>query len=172
MQLSNLVSGGRTAVLSALLALIVAPSASAAGDVGVELEAWRVVFLLDGSERLEAAEQARPGDVIEYRATFTNRTGITVLGLKGVIPIPAETEYLAASASPAAVEASTDGSSFSAVPLLRPVRQEDGTERWEPVPFGEYRFLRWTVAELAEDEEAVVSARVRIPSAAASPSSP
>jgi hypothetical protein len=172
MWLSTLLSGGRNGLLFALLALVLVPAASAAGEVGVELEAWRVVSQLDGSERLEAADQARPGDVIEYRARFTNHTGVTVLGLKGLIPIPAETEYLVASANPAAVEASTNGDSFSPVPLLRPVRQEDGTERWEAVPLVEYRFLRWTVAELAEDEEAVVSARVRIPAAAEGRTSP
>jgi hypothetical protein len=103
---------------------------------------------------------------------FTNGTGIAVHGLRGVIPIPAETEYLAATASPAVAEASTDGHSFSPVPLQRRVQREDGQESWEPVPPAEYRFLRWTVAELAEDEERVVSARVRIPSAAADSSSP
>ena len=172
MLLSTLVSSGRSALFFVFLATLVAPLAGVAEEVGVELEAWRVVALLDGSERLEAADHARPGDVIEYRARFTNGTGMTVRGLRGVIPIPAETEYLAATASPAVAEASTDGHSFSSVPLQRRVQREDGQESWEPVPPAEYRFLRWTVAELAEDEERVVSARVRIPSVAAGSSSP
>jgi hypothetical protein len=166
------VSGGRSALFFAFFTILFAAAAGAAEEIGVELEAWRVVALLDGSERFEAADHARPGDVIEYRARFTNGTGIAVHGLRGVIPIPAETEYLAATASPAVAEASTDGHSFSPVPLQRRVQREDGQESWEPVPPAEYRFLRWTVAELAEDEERVVSARVRIPSAAADSSSP
>jgi hypothetical protein len=160
--------GFRTAASSllaglALTALFVpAGDAAAAGDVTVALQASRVVAAANGKERLEPTESVRPGELIEYRATYTNRGAGAVRGLEGVLPIPVGTEYVGLSATPAGVEASTDGVRFAPIPLMRKVVR-DGRETWEPVPASEYRALRWKLGELAPDAKASIAARVLVP---------
>ncbi|OYZ02020.1 MAG: hypothetical protein B7Y42_02965, partial [Polaromonas sp. 28-63-22] len=51
---------------------------------------------------------------------------------------------------------------FAAMPLMRSVRQPDGSQRSEAVPLADYRALRWNVGTLAAGRSAVVSLRVRI----------
>lgn len=143
--------------------LLTAAAARAEMPVHVELETFRVVTAPEGSERLEATEVIEPGAVLEYRATYTNRGTESVRGLTPRLPIPEETVYRADTASPAMVEASTDGESFAPIPLVRAVVRPDGRTSSEPVPYAEYRFLRWHIDELAPQESVSVRARVAIP---------
>ena len=133
-------------------------------------DSLRVVTLalayLDGPETLASAETARPGDVIEYRATYANAGDSDIHDLLPTLPIPDATYYLAATANPGEIEASTDGRAFAPVPLMRKAVRENGEEIWEEVPFEEYRFLRWRVATLPAHESVTVSARVAIPNGA------
>jgi len=41
-----------------------------------------------------------------------------------------------------------DGITFAAFPLRRPVRQPDGTVIEQPIPWSEYRALRWSIGDL------------------------
>ena len=61
----------RLAVAVALGVLLAPAIVRAAGDVSVVLTAQRVA-VVDGKEVLGPAEQASPGDVIEYRAVYRN----------------------------------------------------------------------------------------------------
>jgi hypothetical protein len=74
---------------------------------------------------------------------------------------------------PPDVLASTDGAQFARPPLMRAVRQPDGSERQMPVPIEEYRALRWNLGTLAAGQSEQVQARVRVntaqPPAAAPP---
>jgi uncharacterized repeat protein (TIGR01451 family) len=143
---------------------LLATGAAADGDVAVTLAAARVVVGEHGAEQLVTTEAVRPGDVVEYRATYTNQGDSAVRGLTATLPIPVDTNYLGLTATPGDVEASTDGVNFAAIPLMRKVVGGDGRERWEPVPASEYRALRWQIGELGANASASVAARVVVPS--------
>lgn len=145
--------------------LVLGATAAAAGEVAVVLSAARVVFGEHGAEQLVTTEAVRPGDVVEYRATYTNQGKDAVRGLTATLPIPVDTNYLGLTATPAAGEASTDGVHFAPIPLMRKVTGKDGRERWEPVPASEYRALRWQISELAGNANQSIAARVVVPSA-------
>lgn len=144
------------------LMLIVPAWASAKDDVAVSLTASRVTVKPGGRESLVAAEKANPGDVLEYRASYRNTAPAPVRQLAATLPIPAGTEFVPGTAEPAGAMASLDGRTFEAMPLKRKVRLADGREVVQDVPSSEYRYLRWTIAEIAGGAERSVRARVRV----------
>lgn len=146
--------------------LLLGTAAAAEGDVAVILAAARVVVGEHGAEQLVTTEAVRPGDVVEYRATYTNQGDDTVRGLTATLPIPVDTTYLGLTATPEGVEASTDGVRFAPIPLMRKVKGADGKDRFEPVPAAEYRMLRWQIGELAANASRSVAARVVVPASA------
>jgi uncharacterized repeat protein (TIGR01451 family) len=129
--------------------------------VQTRLEARKVVVAADGKETFAAAESARPGDVIEYTATYRNSGRAPVSNVQATLPIPPHTELVPDSARPANAQASVDGRTFSPLPLLRKVRRE-GREIDEPVPIREYRYLRWFPGEMAGGASNTFTARVRV----------
>jgi len=150
--------------LSAIaLSLPLVTSAAAEGDVAVVLSAARVVVGEHGAEQLVTTEAVHPGDVVEYRATYSNQGEHAVRGLAATLPIPIGTVYQP-TAAVERVEASTDGVHFAPVPLVRQVTGPDGRLRTESVPASEYRALRWQLGELAANASRSVAARVVVPS--------
>lgn len=151
-------------VVLALLALpVAAPGAARAdGEVKVSMTAHRITTTERGEERLIPAEQARPGETIEYRARYLNEGDATVRQLVASLPVPAGMEFVAGTAAPEQVFASVDGKSFSPVPLKRRVRKANGQEIEELVPYREYRALRWMLGDLAGGGEETVLARMRV----------
>ena len=99
--------------------------------------------------------------MIEYAATYRNSSRAPVSNLEATLPIPPHTEYLAGSAQPATAQASVDARSFSRQPLVRKANR-DGREIEEPVPFREYRYLRWFPGELRGGSSMTFTARVRV----------
>jgi uncharacterized repeat protein (TIGR01451 family) len=151
------------AVLALLALAFTAPvAAHAEGDVKVSMTAHRITTTDRGEERLVPAEQARPGETLEYRARYLNSGDVTVRQLVASLPVPAGMEYVPGSAAPAQVFASLDGKTFSPVPLKRRVRLANGKEVEREVPYGEYRALRWTLGELDANGEETVRARMRL----------
>jgi uncharacterized repeat protein (TIGR01451 family) len=137
------------------------PSAPVAEKtVAVALTQWKVVTGADGKEQLLDASSVKPGDVLEYRATYTNHTGKTVSGLVADLPIPEGLEYLPRSAKPGAalVKAATKDGAYAAEPLMR----KAANNRTEPVPYSDYRALRWTLGQLPAGGETAVTARARV----------
>lgn len=120
------------------------------------------VEMVEGKAVLKPAAQSRPGEVIEYTGAYRNAGTTAVSALQAVVPVPVGTTFIAGSAQPAANQASTDGTRFAALPLVRMVRQADGSDRKEVVPLAEYRALRWDVGTLGAGTSTVVSLRVRI----------
>jgi len=120
------------------------------------------VELVDGKAVFKPAQVSKPGDTLEYRVRYTNRSASAATGLVANLPIPAGTTLLAGSELPPQVLASTDGAHFAPPPLMRSVRQPDGSERRVPVPLEEYRALRWNLGTLAAGQSAQVQARVRV----------
>ena len=120
------------------------------------------VEIVDGKTVFKPAQLSKPGDVLEYRVKYTNHSASAATGLVANLPIPAGTTLLAGSELPLDVLASTDGAQFARPPLMRAVRQSDGSERQVPVPIEEYRALRWNLGTLAAGQSEQVQARVRV----------
>ncbi len=120
------------------------------------------VEIVAGKTILRSADQAKPGDTVEYRATYTNNGYSAIKDLVAIVPVPVGTALVANSASPAANEASTDGKNFSRLPLMRTVHGADGKDHQEAVPLTEYRALRWSVGGLDSKATATVGLRVLI----------
>lgn len=156
---------GKIAAMIAALVLAtgvagVAQAQRASGPLESRLDARKVV-VESGVERLVDAAAAKPGDVIEYAATYRNTGREPIRDLQATLPIPAETEWLAGSAKPAAALASLDGQAFAALPLRRKVTK-GGQAVEEDAPLRDYRALRWRLAELAPGKSVTYTARVRV----------
>lgn len=158
---------------SLLFVLTTFAVAQANKDVKLELKAFRVVTVQDSGktiEKLEAALDVKPGQVVEYQVTATNTTDRALSSVGVVIPIPRDTRYQALSAQPlklgnglVAPEFSfTDKNTFGKAPLKRKVRvTENGQELEKEVEVKpeEYTFVRWTVPQLAPKESVVLKLR-------------
>ena len=141
-------------------AAVTAPPVASKAVVTVVLTQSKVVKGVDGKETLVEAPTVRPGDVIEYRATYTNNTGKTVTGLRADLPIPEGLEYLPRSAKPGAdlVKAAVKGGDYAMEPLSRKL----ANGKTEPVPYNEYRALRWSLGQLPAGGVTAVSARAKV----------
>ena len=128
----------------------------AAQPVKIELKAFRIDTGADGKETQVEAKQARPNDLIEYQATYTNTSNRSIRGLTATLPIPADVSFTGVTA-PTGAEASTDGKSFAAMPLKRQVG-----DKVIDVPLTEYRALRWKIADLAVSKSVTVRARTQV----------
>jgi uncharacterized repeat protein (TIGR01451 family) len=149
--------------LSAAAMLVIAALPLHAQPAAIEstLEARKVVRGADGGESFASADVAKPGDVIEYVATYRNTTLETIRDLEATLPIPAHTELIAGSARPAAARASLDAREFSSLPLKRRAIR-DGREVDEAVPYRDYRFLRWAPVHLGARMTVTYTARVKV----------
>lgn len=129
-------------MLPLLLALL--PAAPALAEVNSLMEAFRVVSDKDGREQFEEAKAARPGDLIEYRLTYSNTEANPVNGLLVNGPVPAGTRYVGDSARSlkrASVRFSSDGgASWQQAPLKR--KGADGKD--VVVPPEQYTHVQWT----------------------------
>ncbi|MDZ7703738.1 MAG: hypothetical protein U5L04_04540 [Trueperaceae bacterium] len=129
----------------------------------VTLEGFLVetVVLEDGSteERFVAAEEAEPGDVIEYRLQFASGdSAIPADQLQLTGPVPDSTAYIAGSADSGDVLALLEFSLveeevFSETPTIT-VQNEAGEDVVVPAPPELYDTLRWTVLDPIAPETA------------------
>jgi len=152
-------------LLSTGCALLLAPktSAWAQGANGAKVEADLQAFKVAGT-KLVAATSARPGEVIEYQARYTNTGGAPAQRFAPQLPVPASLVYVSSSALPDGVLASTDGKNFAPAPLMRMVKSADGTTKSVAIPLREYRVLRWQLGTLAPGQSVTVKARARVKS--------
>jgi uncharacterized repeat protein (TIGR01451 family) len=130
-------------------------------DLKVDLIAKKVVKDDQGKETLVPGDQAKSGDILEYTATYSNKTGKGFRDVAANLPIPAGTEFIPGSSKPEGALGTTDGRTFQPLPLKRKVKSGSET-REEDVPPALYRSLRWKLGGLASDESKSVSARVRV----------
>ena len=88
--------------------------------VAIKLEQFKVVKDASGQESLADAKTVKPGDIVEYRATYTNRDGRPVKGLLATLPIPVGMNYLPKTAKPGTdkLEAATKNGEYSREPLM------------------------------------------------------
>ena len=146
---------------AAMLVIAALPLHAQNAPIESTLEARKVVRGADGRETFASADVAKPGDVIEYVATYRNTTGETVRDLQATLPIPPQTEFIPGSARPAGVLASLDTRDFENLPLKRKALR-DGREIEEPVPYREYRSLRWAPVHLGAQMSVTYTARVKV----------
>jgi uncharacterized repeat protein (TIGR01451 family) len=134
--------------------------------VAVQLTASKVTSK-NGAEKLAPAEQAKPGDTLQYEAVYRNESSRSVENLQATLPIPQGVEFVPGTAKPAAPQASLDGKTFAPIPLKRTVTTADGKTQEQDVPTSEYRALRWTFPQLEAGKSLSVTARTRVLSATA-----
>lgn len=123
------------------------------------------IVLVDGKETAQSATIARPGEILEEIATYTNKSKSPIRKLEATLPIPPNTELLVASIKPGNAKASVDGRQFFALPLKRKVKQENGekgVEIEQLIPLREYKYLRWYPGELGGEKSVVFSARFKV----------
>ena len=120
------------------------------------LESYLVVN--EGSEeRLMPAQEAGPGDTIEYRLLYTNVSERTLSGLVVNGPIPDSTSYVGGSDNASVnadftVSAGAEGD-FQAEPYVRLVTDANGNQQEEVVPPEDYTQLRWQPVESIAPEQ-------------------
>ena len=149
------------ALLLCVVALASTTLAQSKEDLVSTLAARKAV-VAEGRETLVPGDVAKPGDTIEYQATYFNQSARQLGNVQGTVPIPEGSRLLANAAKPAPTSASTDGKTFSTYPLKRTVLSAEGKKEVVPVPFAEYRALRWNLGSLAPGATTTVAARVEI----------
>lgn len=155
-----LAGGGQTVHAQAQLADAPVKAADQSSTAVVAELKQYVVQTEAGKEVLKPAAAVKPGDVIEYRVTYTNRGKALVRDVKAELPIPQGLEYISKSARPTqSAEAAVRGGAYAREPLMR----DAAGGKKEPVPYGEYRSLRWTLGQIPAGAKAEVSARARVP---------
>lgn len=158
-----LAAGLTTAVLLAAWPARAASQTGAGNDpVTAEMVAVKVLEDERGREVYVAADEAKPGDLIEYRVTYQNRGKSLIRQLQATMPLPAGVDYQPKTAWPRGVMARTETDVFDAVPLRKVVAKADGSREVVTVPADEYRALRWTIPELRAGATVQVKARARV----------
>ena len=148
-------------LLASGLALAAPAMAAPSGSkdvVKVNLQVFKVK-VDGGKESLVEGKTAKPGEVLEYQATYSNTGAKPVSNLQATLPVPQGMVYVPKSANPIVVQASTDGATFAPAPLLR---KKEGGVGMEPVPVEDYRALRWQVSTLGAGSSLMVSARMKV----------
>jgi len=136
-------------------------ASSADNNVSVALHAFKVVPTATGS-KLVATESAEPGDTIQYLVTYSNTGKTPARDVQATLPVPqGGMVYVTDTATPTAVLASIDGTSYAPMPLMRTVTRA-GKQQQEAIPVSEYRFLRWKLGEIAPGASITVSSRMRL----------
>jgi len=149
------------AALAILAAAWPAAAQQQSNPLVTKLEARKVVHGADGKDSFAPAESAKPGDVIEYVATYRNTGKQPLRNLEATLPIPQNTEFVPGSATPGSAKASVDAKSFAAMPLKR-TTLKDGKPVEALVPVRDYRSLRWIAGDLPADKTATFTARVKV----------
>lgn len=149
---------------SAGLALAVVLSTSApvaaqqaAKTVTVRLTQAKVVKDAKGAEQFVDAVAVKPGDIIQYKAIYTNASAKPVTKLLANVPIPEGLEYIPSTAQPGAVQTAAKDNVFSDRPLTHVV-----AGKIVPLPYNQYRAVRWTIGRLAAGGSVTVAVRARV----------
>ena len=137
------------------------PAAKAGGPLETRLEQQKVTRTAAGKEQLAPADAVRPGEVIEYTATYRNTSRQALRNVEATLPIPSNTEFIPGSVKPGNAKASLDGRAFADMPLKRTVTR-NGKQVQEEVPAREYRALRWYPGELGPEKTVAYTARVKV----------
>lgn len=126
-----------------------------ASPLQIELKVFAVSADADGKESFtEVKDAVRPGQVLEYRAVFTNVSDEVVKAVTPELPVPEGLVVLTESFAPQAHSASVDGSAFRELPLLN----ADG----EPVAAEQIRAVRWPAVDLEAGKSIAALLRAKV----------
>ena len=81
-----------------------AKSGAIADPLEIKLERAKI-GLADGKESRSPAATAKPGDILEEVATYTNKSAAALKGLEATLPVPVNTELVMDSIRPANAKA-------------------------------------------------------------------
>lgn len=132
--------------------------------ISIHLKQFKVLKDEQGESKFVDAGLVLPGDVIEYRAIYSNQ-GKTALPVIATVPVPESMEYLKDSAKAKNNLAHTvalKDSQFANEPLLQKVVTASGATLSQPVPYASYRFVRWDLGRLAPGSSIEVSVRAKV----------
>ena len=130
----------------------------------VNLKQYKVTFDAKGESKLGDASLVLPGDVIEYQATYTNRSA-NALAVTATLPVPEAVEYVKDSAKSKPNLAHTvalKDAQYAQEPLLKKVTSAGGVTLSQPVPYAAYRFVRWDLGKLQPSTSVEVSIRAKV----------
>jgi uncharacterized repeat protein (TIGR01451 family) len=128
----------------------------------VTLTANKVMKDVNGKEIFAKADKVKPGDTVEYRASYANVSKAGLSAVVATLPIPKGMEYIDRTANPAAATATVDGAKYEPVPLKRMGKDKAGKQVATLVPVSEYRALRWSLGNMQSGKVLIVSARVHV----------
>lgn len=123
----------------------------AADALKMELQANKIVKNADGEISYISASNAQKGEIVQYRATYTNVIDQPISDVTVTLPIPASMEFTG-EAKPNSAQATIDGKNYADMPLMRKI---DG--KFVKVPFSDYKALRWNIKLLPAKKSAEVS---------------
>ncbi|UJF17479.1 hypothetical protein L0B53_01540 [Vibrio sp. SS-MA-C1-2] len=146
--------------------LIFSTGAIADGKLNSVIEAYRVTVDNSGEEVRSPAEEAFPGDIIEYQLVYSNVSEGDLKSLAITGPIPTNTTYVANSNRTKVDSEFTvsidNKKTFESEPVKRK-EVKDGKEVEVIISAEEYHALRWnTQALLKAGEEQVFTYRVKV----------
>jgi len=119
--------------------------------------------MVNGKEKLTEADKVSPGDIIEYQLTYQNKTGDEIKNLKPVLPIPYGTELVEDTALPIVNDASiSNETSFKGYPIMKEVTMPNGSKTKIKAAAKEYRYIRWTVNSMKNNESKLFKVRVKV----------
>ena len=132
--------------------------------IAVHLQQFKVGKDDKGATKFDEATAVLPGEVIEYRATYSNH-GATALPVVATLPIPEGLEYVKESAKAKNNLAHTvaqKDAQFSYEPLVQRVSTASGTTLSQPIPYASYRYVRWDLGRLSPGNSIEVSVRAKV----------
>lgn len=135
----------------------------ARGPISIVLQQFKVVKS-EKAETLADAHLVVPGDVIEYRATYSNN-GNVALPVVATMPIPEAMEYVQKSASATSRVGHTvaqKDSQFAQEPLMQTTVAAGGATLSQPVPYASYRYVRWDLGRLPVGGSVEVTVRAKV----------
>ena len=143
---------------------VAAISSKEKAPIEVILKQFKVVKGESGNVNLVDVKAVMPGDVLEYRAVYSNR-GATALPVVATLPIPDSLEYLKDSANANAEFAHTvalKDSRYSKEPLVQKILTASGATVSQPFPYAAYRYVRWDLGNLSPGKSVELSVRVKV----------
>lgn len=138
--------------------------AKAQSPISISLKQFKVVKDEQGEVKFFDAALVVPGDVIEYRAVYSNLS-TSALPVIATMPIPDSMEYVKESAKAKGNLAHTvaaKDAQYANEPLQQKVTTASGATLSQPVPYASYRFVRWDLGRLSPGSSVEVSVRAKV----------
>ena len=151
-----------TASLFALLAVF-SSVVNSKEDVKIDLQVHLVQMDDKGLEVFKPAQQANPGDILQYKVICRNQGDTLARNVMAILPVPArELVFVKDKTDLQNLQASLDGRVFGDLPLKKISKTPDGRIETVDADPADYRFLRWAVGDIPPQKSATMYARMRV----------